>query len=78
MSRSINQVEVINFAVFGFVIECRSLGLNGDAPFTLNIHRIENLRFHFAIRKTATKLNNAIGKGRFAVINVGDDRKIAD
>ena len=78
MPWGINQVEVINLAIFGFVIESRSLGLDRDATFTLNIHRIKNLGFHFTIRKAATKLNNAIGERRFAVINVGDDRKIAD
>ena len=74
----INQVEVVNLAIFSFVTQSSCLSLNRDATFALDIHRIENLGFHFAIRKTPTKLNNAICERRFAVINVSDDRKIAD
>ena len=62
MPWGINQIDVVGFAVFRFITQRRSLGFDGDATLTLDIHRIENLGFHFTISKTAAELNNAISK----------------
>jgi hypothetical protein len=42
------------------------------------IHRVEHLRFHFAVAKSAAQLNDAVGEGRFTVVDMGDDGKVAD
>jgi hypothetical protein len=36
------------------------------------------LRFHLAVGQPAAQMNDAISKGRLAVVYVGDDGKIAD
>jgi hypothetical protein len=33
---------------------------------------------HFSIAQSATALNQPVGQGRFAMIDVRDDRKISD
>ncbi|MCY1552518.1 hypothetical protein D9M68_889180 [compost metagenome] len=54
------------------------LRLDGDAALTLDFHRVEDLRRHFAVRQSAAALDQAIGQGRFAVIDVGNDGEVAD
>ena len=65
-------------SVARLVTKGRCLGLDGNAALTLKIHRVENLRFHFALGQTTAQLNDAISQCRFTVIDMGDDGKIAD
>ena len=54
------------------------LGLDGDAPLALEVHRVEVLLLHVARLDRARDLEDAIGQRRLAVIDVGDDREVAD
>src|SRR5262245_23969788 len=78
VARGIDQIELIHLPVLGFVIQRHALGLDRDAAFAFQIHGIEYLRFHFALFETAAQLNQAVGERGFTVIDVRDDRKIAD
>ena len=53
------------------------MGLDRDAAFALEVHVIEHLRFHVAVRDRSRKLQNAVGERRFAVIDMGNDRKVS-
>ena len=55
-----------------------SLALDGDAAFALNIHPIQILRASSPFINHPGQLEHPIGKGRLAMIDVGDDAKIAD
>src|SRR5262249_43089544 len=44
----------------------------------LDVHRIEHLIDHFARLETAGKLNQPVGERRFAMVDMGNDREIAD
>ena len=46
--------------------------------FSLDIHVVEHLFLHLARGEAAGILNQAVGKGGFAVVDMGDDGKIAD
>ena len=48
------------------------------ASFFFQIHRVQNLRLHFALGKTAAALNQTIGEGGFSMIDMRDDGKISD
>ena len=74
----VDQVELVGAAVAGGVLERGGLRLDRDAALALDVHRVEHLRFHLAVGETAATLDQAIGEGRFAVVDVGDDRKIAN
>jgi hypothetical protein len=50
---------------------------NGDAALTFEVHRIQHLRHHFALAEGAGELQKAVRKGRFAVVDVRNDREIA-
>ena len=78
MTRRIDQVQVIGLAVAGVVLQRHCLRLDGDAALAFDVHRVEHLRLHLAIRQAAAQLDDAIGQGRFAVVDVGDDGKVAD
>ena len=78
MARCVDQVEVVDLSVFGFVVQRSGLCLDGDAALFLDVHRVENLGFHFTRLESTTTLNQTIGQRGFAVVNVRNDRKISD
>ena len=47
--RSVDQVQFITLTVLGIVIHRDRMGLDGDAAFLLEVHRVEKLVLHFAI-----------------------------
>ncbi len=74
----IDQVELVEVAVVGAIVEADRVGLNGDAALALEVHRIEHLLHHFALGKRAGDFEQAVGKRRLAVVDVRNDREIAD
>ena len=74
----VDQVEHVVPAVAGAVVEPHGLRLDGDAALALDIHRIEHLIDHFAVGQPAGRLDQPVGERGFAVVDVGDDREIAD
>ncbi len=78
MARRVDQVELIGLAVPRRVVEPHRIGLDGDAALALEIHRIENLIPHLAIRNGAAKLDQPVSQRRLAVVDMRDDREIAD
>ena len=54
------------------------LCLDGYPTLLLDVHRVEDLRFHLALSEPAATLDQAIGKRRLAVVDVRNDRKISD
>src|ERR1019366_5768513 len=61
-----------------FETERHALCLDGDATLALQIHGIENLRLHLPSVEATAHLDESIRQGRFAVIDVSNDRKVAD
>ena len=58
--------------------DAHGLGLDRDAAFPLELHRVENLFAHLARRDGVGQLEDAIGERRLAVVDVRDDREVAD
>ncbi len=78
MPRGIDDIELVGMSIIGVIHQCDALGLDGNPPFAFDIHGIENLIFHFSFRQTATHLDEAIRKGRFPMVNVGNNGEISD
>ena len=78
MSRRVDQVKVVDLSVACLVFQRGGLCLDRDAALAFDIHRVEHLRFHFAVGQPSAQLDNAVGQSGFAVIYVGDNRKISD
>src|SRR5258708_20258014 len=78
MTRRVDEVQLVQLAGDGLERERDALRFDGDASFTLQIHRVEHLRLHFPGFETAAFLNESISQSRFAVINMSNDGKVAD
>ena len=74
----VHQVELIGLAVLVRVVEAHGLRLDGDAALALDIHGIEDLLLHLPVGDVAAQLDQPVRQRRLAVIDVGDDREIAD
>ena len=78
MAGRVDEIELIDLAIQRLVFETDGLRLDGNAALALDIHRIEHLLLHLARLKAAAELNQPVGKRRLAVVDMGDDREIAD
>ena len=79
MARGVDQVEHVVLAVRGAVVHADRLQLDGDAALALQVHRVEDLVVHLALRVTApVSFEQPVGQGGFAVVDVGDDAEVAD
>ncbi len=74
----IDEVELVDLAVLGLVVERDAVGLDGDPAFALQVHGVEHLGFHFARSQATAHLNETVGQRRLAMVDVGDDGEIAD
>ena len=73
MTRRVNQIEDVTFAILCIIFNAHRIGFDGDAPLTFDIHRVEKLLFHIAILNGPRRLDQTIGQGRFPMINMGND-----
>ena len=54
------------------------LAFDRNAPFTFNIHAIENLVLKIPVRNNVRHLNKPVGQSGFTVIDMGDNAEISD
>ena len=73
VARRVDQVELV--ALPG---HAHRLRLDRDPALALEVHRVEHLRAHVALRDGVRQLEDAIGERRLAVVDVRDDREVAD
>jgi hypothetical protein len=74
----VDQVEVVDLAIAGLVLQRGGLRLDGYPTLLLDVHRVQHLGFHLAVREPATALDEAVSKGGLAVVDVRNDREISD
>jgi len=78
MARGVNQVEVVDLAIPGFVLQRSRLRLDGDAALFFDVHGVEHLLAHLAIGQSSTARNDPVGQRGLTVINVGNDGEITN
>ncbi len=78
MAGRVDEVQHVDFAVIRLVMQAHGLGLDGDAALTLDIHIVQHLLGHIALGKTTRRLDQPVGKGGFAMVDMGDDGEVAD
>ena len=54
------------------------LRLDRDPALALELHRVEQLLLHVAVGDRVRELQDAIGQRRLPMVDVGDDREVAD
>jgi hypothetical protein len=75
MPGSVDQVELVRPAVACHVVQSHCVALDGDTAFALDVHRVENLVTEITLLDRTAVLDQSIGKGRLAVIDVSNDAK---
>ena len=78
VARRVDQVQDIGPAVLGRIADPHRVGLDGDPALALDIHAVQHLGLHVAIRDSARGLDQPVGQGGFPVVDMRHDRKIAD
>ena len=78
MARRVDKVEDVLLAGIGGVVQPDRMRLDGDATLALEVHGVEDLSFHLACLEGAGHFEETVGERRLAVVDVGDDRKVAD
>ncbi len=73
----VDQVELVLLALVG-PGDAHGLRLDRDAALALEIHRVEHLLAHVALGDRAGELQDAVGERRLAVVDVRDDREVAN
>ena len=78
MARRVHQVELVGEAILGFVGEANGLRLDGDAALFFQVHVVKHLGRHLAVGQAAAGLDQPVRQRRLAMVDMGDDREVAD
>ncbi len=78
MPGCINQVQNILLPGPGLINQAYRLGLDGNTPFPLQVHGIQHLFIHFPFGQHTGLLHQAVGKGRFPMVNMCNNTKITN
>ena len=73
----VDEVQAVGLAVVRLVLEPDGPGLDRDPLLALEVHRVEDLAHHLAALDRVGQLEQPVGERRLAVIDVGDDREVA-
>ena len=76
VSGGVEEVELVGFSVLGLKSEGDGVGLDGNPFFTLKVHGVEVLGLGLSLGDGLGFFHEAIGQGRFAMIDMGDDGEI--
>ena len=78
MSRCVDEVENIFLSILCPIHGTHSLCLDGDAPFSLQVHVVQHLCLHLSAGEQTGLLDDAVCQGGFTVIYMCHNTKIAD
>src|ERR671937_1696604 len=73
MAGRVDEVELVALPV-----DAHGLCLDRDPALALELHGVEHLLAHLPTRDGVGELEDAVGERRLAVVDVGDDRKVAN
>ena len=77
MAWRVDEVQAVAQPIRGDVLKTDGARLDGDALLAFQVHRVEDLADHLALVEGMGHLEEAISQRRLAVVNVGDDREVA-
>src|SRR5258708_2336135 len=78
MPRSVDQVQLVLFAIEGAIEHAHRLCLDRNPFFTLQIHLIERLLHQFTFGNGASELQQTISQRRLAMVDMRDNTEIAN
>ena len=78
VARGVDEVHLVGLAVVCLILHADGAGLDGDAALALEVHVVEQLLLHLADGDRLALLQQAVGKGGLAVVDMRNNRKIAN
>ena len=76
--RGVDEIEDVLLTVRSGEVHRHRVALDRDALLALEVHRVEELLLHLALLDGLRMLEQAVGKGRLAVVDVRDDAEVTD
>ena len=76
--RGVDEVEDIGLVIGRPVGHADGVGFDGNPPFALQVHAVQDLRFHLLLRKGEGAFQEPVCQGRFPVVDVGDDGEVTN
>ena len=77
VARSVDQIQCETLTVGPLVVHPDRMALDGDTPLLLELHGVEHLGAHLLGGERTGPLEQAVRQGALAVVDVGDDAKVA-
>ena len=78
VARRVDEIDLVEAPILRLIVHRDGTGFDRDAPLSFEIHIVEKLLLHLARLDRMGQLEQPVGERRFAVIDVGDDAKVAD
>ncbi len=76
MSRSVNEVQCVVFSIKS-IIHLNGMAFDGNAALALQVHVIKNLVLHFLGANGLCELEQSVGQGTLAVIDVSNYTEVS-
>ena len=78
VTRGIDKIKLIGLTVLSFVVKTNGAGFDSYATLLFQVHIIQQLGGHFTLGYRLALFQQTVSQSGFAVIYVGNDRKITD
>ena len=78
MPGGVNEIELVGETVLGLIGHPHRLGLDSDPALSLQVHGVEHLLGEIPGTNRASQLEKPVGEGGLAMIDVGNDREVAN
>ena len=78
MAGGIDEVELVLLPVRRHIGDTHGLCLDGDAALPFQVHLVQILLPRLTLTDHLGQLKDAVGKGGFAVVDMGNDAEVAD
>ena len=78
MAGGVDQVQHVILTIIRGVFDQHRVGLDGNATLAFDIHAVEQLRLHVPFLDGPGLLDQAVSERGFPVVDMCDDREIAD
>lgn len=75
---SVDEVQMVDRPILRLVVQPHRPGLDGNAPFPLQVHVVQQLALHLPLLHRPAQFNEPVGQGGLAVVDVRDNGKISD
>ena len=77
VSGGIDEIQEVFLPVAG-IFHLNRMALDGDALLLLQVHVVQNLVFHVALRKGSRQFQKPVGQRAFTVVDMCDDTEVSD